>query len=61
MKLSQFADDTNLTLDVSEDSFKHTINTVKLYADISGLKINFDKTNVIWFDCLKYCRRKYSS
>ena len=50
MKLSQFADDTNLTLDVSEDSFKHTINTLKLFADISdisGLKIDFDKTNAV--------------
>ena len=57
IKLSQFADDTNLTLDGSEDSFKHTINTLKLFADISdisGLKIFFDKTNAVWFGSLKF-------
>ena len=43
IELSQFADETNLTLDGSEDTFKHAINTLKLFADISGLKIVFDE------------------
>ena len=60
IELSQFADDTNLTLDGSEDTFKHTINTLELFADISGLKIDFDKTNAVLFGSLKYCCRKYS-
>ena len=47
IELSQFADETNLTLDGSEDTFKHAINTLKLFADISGLKIDFDKTNAV--------------
>ena len=47
IRLSQFADDTNLTLDGSEDS-------LKLNADISGLKINFGETNAVWFCALKY-------
>lgn len=61
IKFSQFADDTNLTLDWSEDSFKHTIHTLKLYEGISGLNINFDQTNAVWFGSLKYYRRKYSN
>ena len=47
IKLSQFADYTNVTLHGFEDLFKHTIDTLKLYANISGLKINFDKKQTL--------------
>ena len=46
---------------LSENSFKHTTDKLKLYADISGLKVNFDKTKAVLFGLRKYCRVKYSS
>ena len=50
-----------MTLDGYENSVKRTIDTVKLYADISGLKANFDKTKAACFGSLKYCHVKYPS
>ena len=46
--ISQFADDTALSLDGSEQSFNEAINTLNNYADISGLKINVEKTQIVW-------------
>ena len=46
--LSQFADDTTLCLDGSEESFKESIPTLKKFALFSGLKLNNDKTQVVW-------------
>ena len=45
---SQFADDTTLCLDGSEESFKESIQTLKKSALFSGLKLNNDKTQVVW-------------
>ena len=57
--LSQFADDTNICLDGTEKSFKEVINVLKSFAQISGLKINHEKTNVIWFGSMKNSAIKY--
>ena len=46
--LSQFADDTILCLDGSKESFYECIQTLKKYALISGLKVNDEKTQVVW-------------
>ena len=46
-KLSQYADDTTFLLDGSEDSLRHSLLTLKLYASFSGLNINMDKTKVV--------------
>ena len=46
---------------LSENSFKHTTDMLKLYADISGLKVNFGKTKAVLLGSRKYCRVKYSS
>ena len=64
IKISQFAADTDLALDGSENSVKHTIDILKLYADVFRLKVNFDKTSLaVWFGSLKvqYCHIKHSS
>ena len=53
-KLSQFADDTSLILDGSEKSLQETLLELDWYADISGLKINFSKTHVVWIGSKKY-------
>lgn len=46
--LSQFADDTTLYLDGSEKSFKEAVATLSKFGLMSGLKINFEKSQVIW-------------
>ena len=53
-KLTQFADDTAVILDGSEPSLKETLNELSFYAKISGLKVNFEKTQVVWIGAKKY-------
>ena len=51
--LSQFADDTELYIDSKEESFRESVNMFVRFASMSGLKINFDKTNVVWIESEK--------
>ena len=51
--LSQFADDTALYLDGSRESFCHCIGSLSLFASISGLTINYEKTIVVWLGSKK--------
>ena len=52
-KISQYADDTTLILDGTENSLLSAINMLKFYADISGLYINTEKTKAVWIGCNK--------
>ena len=54
--LSQFADDTTLYLDGKEESFRESVNVLVRFVSMSGLKINFDKTNVVWIGSEKDLR-----
>lgn len=45
--LTQFADDTTLLLDGSDQSFEATMKTLSIFANISGLKINKSKTRAV--------------
>ena len=47
-KLTQFADDTTLILDGSANSLQAALNILEIFGDISGLKINMEKTKLIW-------------
>ena len=47
-KLGQYADDTQLFLDGSEQSLRNAITTLDEFFLYSGLKINLDKTKAIW-------------
>jgi len=51
IKISQFADDTTLFLDGSQESFEYCIRTILEYTKYSGLAMNNDKTKVVWFGC----------
>lgn len=53
-KLSMFADDTSILLDGSSESLNQTLKELEYFSRISGLKINFDKTHVIWLGLNKY-------
>lgn len=50
-KVSQYADDTSLFLDGSEKSFSNCINILNEFKTYSGLKMNTEKTKIVWFGC----------
>ena len=45
--LTQYAEDTTVILDGSEESFNETLYELEQYSKFSGLKINVFKTNVV--------------
>ena len=53
-KLSQYADDASVILDGSDTSLNETLDELYHYAQYSGLKVNFDKTQVVWIGAQKY-------
>ena len=54
-KVSQFADDTSIFLDGSSESLNNTLEEfADRFAKISGLKINYDKTQLIWIGSKKH-------
>jgi hypothetical protein len=57
--LSQFADDTSLCLDGSEESFCEAIRVLETFTAMSGLKMNTDKTHVIWIGSSKNSKKRY--
>ena len=57
-KLVQFADDTTLILDGSQRSLQATLNTLEIFGNLSGLKMNTDKTKVIWIGKKRYAKDK---
>ena len=48
LKLTQYADDSEILLKGDRQSFEETIQTVKLFGDVSGLHLNTKKTNCVW-------------
>ena len=52
--LTQYADDTSVILDGSEESLNETLNELENYAKYSSLKVNFAKTHVVWIGSKKY-------
>ena len=57
-KITQFADDTTLILDGSQCSLQAALNTLEIYGTFSGLKMNKEKTKVIWIGRKKYSKDK---
>ena len=60
--LSQYADDTTFLLDGSKQSLVNTLNLLTYFSKISGLKINMEKTKVIWIgskkgSSIRYCEQ----
>jgi len=58
-KIAQYADDTSLLLDGSEKSLREALNTFDWYYKISGLKINTDKTKVVWLGSMRESDRRF--
>ena len=57
-KLSQYADDTQIFLDGTEDSLKETLLILNKFYLMSGLKINVEKTRAIWIGSLNNSNRQ---
>ena len=55
------ADDTSMFLDGSEKSLDTCLNILKYFANISGLRINYDKTQVIWMGNMKYSNHRLNA
>ena len=51
--LSQYADDTQIFLDGTEQSLREALSVLDRFYAISGLKINIEKTKAIWIGSLK--------
>ena len=52
-KLSQYADDTTLILDGSQSSLLRTFELLDAFAAISGLNVNYEKTEALWIGSLR--------
>ena len=57
-RLSQYADDTQIFLDGTEKSLKETLNILKTFYIMSGIKINVGKTRAIWIGSLSNSNRQ---
>ena len=60
-KISEYADDTTLILDGSESSFSRSLSILDSFALISGLKVNYEKTEALWIDPYKNSETTISS
>ena len=57
IKLTQFADDTTLILD-GTSSLQATLNTLEIFGTLSGLRMNTEKTQIVWIGKKKHCKDK---
>ena len=57
-RILQFADDTEFLLDGSQKSFQATLETLSTFKNISGLKVNEEKTRALWVGSLRDSTRR---
>ena len=57
-KITQFADDTTLLLNGTVCSLQAALNLLEVFGSISGLKINCEKTKIIWIGSKKHSKEK---
>ena len=57
-KLSQFSDDTTLILDGAKESFLESLLLLDAFGNISGLKLNYNKTEALWIGSMTDCKHK---
>ena len=60
-KLSQFADDTTIPLDGTQASLQAALNTLEVFGTYSGLKLNTDKTKIVWIGAKKHSKIKLNT
>ena len=52
--VSQYADDTLITLKYNVQNLRNTIETFNLFTKFSGLKVNYDKSEIMPLGCIQY-------
>ena len=52
-KVSQYADDATLILDGTKPSIERSFLLLHIFAKLSGLKVNYEKTEALWIGCFK--------
>ena len=57
--IMQYADDTGILLDGSAESLETTIDILKRFANISGLTMNIEKSQVVWLGSRKGSNIRY--
>ena len=60
IKLSQYADDTTLTLDGSERSFQEAMRMLEFFEKASGLSLNHQKREAFWIGSKSKCDDVFS-
>ena len=58
-KLTQYADDSEVLLEGDRQSFEETVQTIQQFSNVSGLKLNSSKTNVIWLGSSRNSNVRY--
>ena len=53
LRITQFADDATILLDGSSSSLQATMNVLEIFGSFSGLKVNSEKTKLIWIGSKK--------
>ena len=59
--MTQYADDTEFILDGSKKYFETMVRILADFASMSGLNINYEKSQVIWIGSKLYCKDVYLS
>ena len=54
VKMSSYADDTIFFLNGTSESLNALVRIIKQFYKLSGLKLNFDKSNLIWVGSKKF-------
>ena len=60
VKVSQYADDTTLILDGTEESVRASLLLIEAFGNISGLRLNNEKTEALWIGSKRNCNLKLS-
>ena len=60
-KISQYSDDTTLILDGSEKLMQQSFSLLDSFASISGLRVNYEKTEALWIGAMRFQRRKIAA
>lgn len=55
-KISQYADDTSIIMDGTPQSYDGILRVLDFFAQVSGLKINFTKTKMVWIGSKKFSK-----
>ena len=56
--LSQYADDSSLILDDNPKSLDQSLFMFNKFSECPGLRVNFDKTEAIWFGSRRSCHEQ---